>query len=123
MRDGSAEMSQNRCEMTAQEAIDEIHRVAGRRMELYRTLDRLETELKDGGGLPEAFRGFSDRPQEIARRSRHAELAQEIQALRARLDELRHSVPFERIAEIDHYWNIEHTTSHSLLRDMGTTPP
>jgi predicted LPLAT superfamily acyltransferase len=109
--------------MTAQEAIDEIHSVAARRKALYRTLDVLETELKDGGGLPAAFRGFSDRPQEVARRTRHAELAQEIQALRARLDELRQSVPFERIAEIDHYWNIEHTTSHSLLRDMGNNPP
>jgi hypothetical protein len=109
--------------MTAQEAIDEIHDVAARRMELYRTLDLLETELIDGGGLPPAFRGFADRPQEVARRTRHAELAQEIQALRARLDELRQFVPFERIAEIDHYWDIAHTTSHSLLREMGSTPP
>jgi len=37
----------------------------------------------DGGGLPEAFRGFAHRPQELARRGRHAELAEEIQALRA----------------------------------------
>ena len=109
--------------MTAQEAIDEIHSVAARRMEAYRTLDVLERELVDGGGLPAAFRGFSDRPQELARRARHAELAQEIQALRAQLDTLRQSVPFERIAEIDHYWDIEHTTSHSLLREMGRTPP
>jgi hypothetical protein len=109
--------------MTVQETIDEIHRVAARRMELYRTLDLLETELTDGAGLPPAFRGFSDRPQEVARRTRHAELAQEIQALRVRLDQLRQSVPFERISEIDRYWDIAHTTSHSLLRDMGNTPP
>jgi hypothetical protein len=109
--------------MTAQEAIDEIHRVALRRMEAYRTLDVLETELMDGGGLPAAFRGFANRPQELARRDRHAELAQEIQALRVRLNQLREHVPFERIAEIDHYWDIEHTTSHSLLREMGKTPP
>ena len=109
--------------MTAQEAVDEIHRVAARRIEAYRTLDVLETALTDGGGLPEAFRGFADRPQELARRNRHAELAEEIQGLRTRLDQLRHSVPFERVAEIDHYWNIEHTTSHSLLREMGLTPP
>ena len=92
-------------------------------MEAYRTLDVLERGLTDGSGLPEAFRGFADRPQELARRARYAELAQEIQALRARLDELRQSVPFDRIAEIDRYWDIEHTTSHSLLRDMGRTPP
>ena len=109
--------------MTAQEAIDEIHGVAARRIEAYRTLDVLERELSDGGGLPPAFRGFADRPQELARRDRHRELAQEIQALRTRLDTLRQSVPFERVAEIDHYWDIEHTTSHSLLRDMGRTPP
>ena len=109
--------------MTAQEAIDEIHSVAARRIEAYRTLDVLERELSDGGGLPPAFRGFADRPQELARRDRHRELAQEIQALRTRLDTLRQSVPFERVAEIDHYWDIEHTTSHSLLRDMGRTPP
>ena len=109
--------------MTAQEAIDEIHAVAARRVEAYRTLDVLERELLSGGGLPEAFRGFADRPQEIARRDRHAELAQEIQAFRAQLDMLRQSVPFERIAEIDRYWDIEHTTSHSLLREMGKTPP
>ena len=108
---------------TAQEAIDEIHRVAARRMEAYRTLDVLEQELSDGGGLPAAFRGFADRPQELARRDRHRELALEIQALRAHLDQLRQSVPFERVAEIDHYWDIEHTTSHSLLREMGRTPP
>ena len=109
--------------MTAQEAIDEIHSVAAHRIEAYRTLDVLERELSDGGGLPPAFRGFADRPQELARRDRHRELAQEIQALRTRLDTLRQSVPFERVAEIDHYWDIEHTTSHSLLRDMGRTPP
>lgn len=109
--------------MTAQEAIDEIHRVAARRIEAYRTLDVLEKELLDGGGLPEAFRGFADRPQELARRARHAELVQEIQALRSRLDQLRQSVPFERVAEIDRYWTIEHTTSYSLLRDMDRTPP
>ena len=109
--------------MTAQEAIDEIHRVAARRIEAYRTLDVLERELLDGGGLPEAFRGFADRPQELARRDRHGELAQEIQALRTHLDRLRQSVPFERVAEIDHYWDIEHTTSHSLLREMDRTPP
>ena len=50
------------------------------------------------GGLP----GLRPSPQELARRDRHAELAQEIQALRARLNELRQSVPFERVAEIDH---------------------
>ena len=109
--------------MTAQEAVDEIHRLAAERMALYRTLDVLERELMDGGGLPPAFRGFADRPQEIARRDRHAELAQEIQALRARMDRLRQSVPIERLAEIDHYWDIEHTTSHSQLREMGRTPP
>ena len=109
--------------MTPQEAIDEIHSVAARRIEAYRTLDVLERELLDGGGLPPAFRGFADRPQELARRDRHRELALEIQALRTHLDTLRQSVPFERIAEIDHYWDIEHTTSHSLLRDMGRTPP
>jgi len=109
--------------MTAQEAIDEIHSVAARRIEAYHTLDVLERELSDGGGLPPAFRGFADRPQELARRDRHRELAQEIQALRTHLDKLRQSVPFERVAEIDHYWDIEHTTSHSLLRDMGRTPP
>jgi len=109
--------------MTAQEAIDEIHSVAARRIEAYRTLDVLERELLSGGGLPEAFRGFADRPQELARRDRHAELAQDIQALRADLDKLRQSVPFERITEIDRYWDIEHTTSHSLLREMGRTPP
>ena len=109
--------------MTSQEAIDEIHIVAARRMEAYRTLDVLERELLSGGGLPEAFRGFADRPQELARRARHAELALEIQALRAYLDKLRQSVPFEHVAEIDRYWDIEHTTSHSLLREMGKTPP
>ena len=92
-------------------------------MEAYRTLDVLERELLNGGGLPAAFRGFADRPQELARRDRHAELAQEILAHRVHLDTLRQAVPFERIAEIDHYWDIEHTTSHSLLREMGKTPP
>src|ERR1044071_951994 len=101
--------------MTAQEAIDEIHGVAARRMEAYRTLDVLERGLTDGSGLPAAFGGFADRPQELARRARYADLAQEIQPLRARLDELRQSVPFDRIAEIDRYWDIEHTTRHSLL--------
>jgi hypothetical protein len=109
--------------MTAQEAIDEIHTVAARRMEAYRILDVLERELLSGGGLPEAFRGFADRPQEIARRDRHAELVREIHAFRAQLDTLRQNVPFERIAEIDRYWDIDHTTSHSLLREMGKTPP
>ena len=109
--------------MTAQEAIDEIHSVATRRLEAYRTLDVLERGLMDGGGLPAAFRGFAHRPQELARRDRHAELTEEIQALRARLNQLRENVPFDRIAEIDHYWDIEHTTSHSLLREMGKTPP
>jgi hypothetical protein len=109
--------------MTAQEAIDEIHSVAARRMEAYRTLDILERELLDRGGLPEAFRGFADRPQELARRERHAELAREILALRAHLDTLRQSVPFDLIEQIDRYWDIEHTTSHSLLREMGRTPP
>jgi predicted LPLAT superfamily acyltransferase len=109
--------------MTAQESIDEIHSVAARRLALYRTLDRLETELTTGGDLPAAFRGFADRPQEVARRTRHAEIVEEIQALRARLEQLRQNVPFERIAEIDHYWDIAHTTSHSLLREMGVPPP
>ncbi len=109
--------------MTPREAIDEIHRVGARRLEAYRTLDVLEKELMDGGGLPPAFRGFADRPQELARRARHAELAQEIQALRSHLDRLRRSVPVESFAEIDHYWDIEHTTSHSQLREMGRTPP
>lgn len=109
--------------MTAQEAIDEIHRVAARRLELYRTLDVLERELTEGGGLPPAFRGFADRPQEMARRDRHAELALEIQALRVDMEKLRQHVPMERIGEIDRYWNIEHTTSHSQLREMGKTPP
>lgn len=109
--------------MTSQEAIDEIHRVARHRAEAYRTLDVLERELIEGGGLPEAFRGFADRPQEMARRARHAELAQEIQGLRAEMDRLRQSVPIERQSEIDHYWDVEHTTSHSLLREMGRTPP
>ena len=27
------------------------------------------------------------------------------------MDTLRQSVPFERVAEIDRYWDIEHTTS------------
>jgi hypothetical protein len=117
--------AQNRSKgtMTAQEAIDEIHALAARRLEAYRTLDLLERELMDGGGLPAAFRGFADRPQELARRARHAELALEIQALRVQMDTLRQSVPFERVAEIDRYWDIEHTTSHSLLRDMSRTPP
>jgi hypothetical protein len=109
--------------MTAEEAIAEIHSVAARRIEAYRTLDVLERELMDGGGLPAAFRGFADRPQELARRDRHRELALEIQTLRALLEKLRQSVPFERVAEIDHYWDVEHTTSHSLLREMGRTPP
>jgi hypothetical protein len=108
--------------MTADEAIAEIHSVAARRIEAYRTLDVLERGLLDGDGLPAAFRGFADRPQELARRDRHAELAQEIQRLRVHLDTLRQSVPFERITEIDHYWDIDHTTSHSLLREMGRTP-
>jgi hypothetical protein len=109
--------------MTAQEAIEEIHAVAARRMEAYRTLDVLERELVDGGGLPEAFRGFADRPQEQARRSRHAEIVAELQGLRARLDQLRQNVPFERVSEIDRYWDIEHTTSHSVLREMGRPTP
>jgi len=109
--------------MTPQEAIGEIHRVAARRLEAYRTLDVLERELMEGGGLPPAFRGFAERPQEIARRARHAELAQEIQTLRAEMDRLRQRVPVESRSEIDHYWDIEHTTSHSQLREMGRTPP
>jgi hypothetical protein len=109
--------------MTGREAIDEIHRIAARRREAYRTLDVLERELADGGGLPPAFRGFADRPQEMARRDRHAELAQEIQALRTDMDRLRQAVPVESRTEIDHYWDIEHTTSHSQLREMGRTPP
>jgi hypothetical protein len=109
--------------MTAQEAIDAIHGVAAQRRDLYRTLDILERELLDGGGLPPAFRGFANRPQETSRRDRHGEIAQEIQALRARMDKLRQSVPVERFVEIDHYWDIEHTTSHSQLREMGRTPP
>lgn len=109
--------------MTAQDAIDEIHRVAARRLELYRTLDVLERQLMDGGGLPAAFRGFADRPQEMARRDRHAELVQEIQGLRVEMETLRRHVPMERVAEIDRYWDIEHTTSHSQLREMGKTPP
>jgi hypothetical protein len=109
--------------MTAQEAIDHIHRVAAQRRDLYRTLDVLERELLDGGGLPAAFRGFANRPQDIARRDRHAELAQEIHALRVRMDKLRQGVPIDRLSEIDHYWDIEHTTSHSQLREMGRTPP
>ncbi len=117
------DIAQNRLRMTGQEAIDEIHNVAARRMEAYRTLDVLEREFSDAGGLPAAFRGFADRPQELARRDRHAELAEEIQALRADLDRLRQNVPFDRIAEIDHYWDIEHTTSHSLLREMGRANP
>jgi hypothetical protein len=39
------------------------------------------------------------------------------------LNQLRENVPFKRIAEIDHYWDIEHTTSHWLLREMGKMPP
>ena len=109
--------------MTAQDAIDQIHSIAAQRMDLYRTLDVLERGLLDGGGLPPAFRGFADRPQEMARRDRHAELAQEIQALRVQMDRLRQSVPIDRQSEIDHYWDIEHTTSHSQLREMGMTPP
>ena len=108
--------------MTAQEALGEIHRLAAQRAELYRTLDVLERGLMGGGGLPEAFRGFADRPQEIARRDRHAELSQEIQALRAAMDKLRQSVPVESRREIDHYWDVDHTTSHSQLREMGRTP-
>jgi hypothetical protein len=83
----------------------------------------MEVGLLDGGGWPQAFRGFANRPQEMARRDRHGELAQEIQALRARMDKLRQSVPVERFAEIDHYWDIEHTTSHSQWREMGRIPP
>ena len=109
--------------MTPQEAIDEIHTVARQRAEAYRTLDVLEQELLNGGGLPEAFRGFADRPQEMARRARHAELAPEIQSLRERMDKLRQGVPIERLPEIDHYWDVEHTTSHSLLREMDRTAP
>ena len=109
--------------MTAQEAIDDIHRVARRRLEAFRTLDILERELADGGGLPEAFRGFADRPQEIARRERHAELAREIQSLHTEMDRLRLAVPPARHDEINHYWDIDHTTSHSQLREMGRTPP
>jgi hypothetical protein len=109
--------------MTAEDAIAEIHEVAARRVAAYRTLDVLERAIVDGSGLPEAFRGFADRPQEQARRDRHAELAEEIQGLRTRLDQLRQHVPLERLSEIDHYWDVEHTTSHSLLRDMGRTPP
>ena len=110
-------------EVTAEEAIEEIHRIGARRMDAYRKLDVLENGLMNGGGLPEMFRGFADRPQERARRDRYAEVAQEIQAMRARLEDLRQRVPFDRIAEIDRYWDIEHTTSHSLLREMGRTPP
>ena len=109
--------------MTPQEAIDEIHRIARDRAQAYRTLDVLEQELMDGGGLPAAFRGFADRPQEMARRARHAEIAQEIQRLREAMDGVRASVPREGLSEVDHYWDIEHTTSHSLLREMGRTPP
>lgn len=109
--------------MSPEEALDEIHRIAARRIDAFQTLDVLERELLDGGGLPEGFRGFADRPQEIARRERHAELAREIQALHTEMDRLRLRVPPERHAEINRYWDIDHTTSHSQLRDMGRTPP
>jgi hypothetical protein len=39
------------------------------------------------------------------------------------MDKLRQSLPIEARAEIDHYWNVEYTTSHSQLREMGRTPP
>jgi hypothetical protein len=107
--------------VTAQEALDEIHRLAARRREAYRALDVLERQLEDG--LPAAFRGFGDRPQELARRARHAELAREIQDLRVQMERLRVNVPLDRIAEIERYWDVDHTTSHSELRDMGRTPP
>lgn len=109
--------------MTAQEALDDIHRLAARRLEAYRTLDVLEQQLRDGGGLPPAFRGFGDRPQEQARRTRHAELAREIQDLRVQMEQLRVSVPLDRLPEIERYWDVDHTTSHSQLREMGRTPP
>ena len=109
--------------MTAQEALDEIHRLAALRREAYRALDVLERQLQDGGGLPPAFRGFADRPQEHARRERYAELAREIQDLRVQMERLRVNVPLDRIAEIERYWDVDHTTSHSQLRDMGRTPP
>ena len=86
-------------------------------------LDVLERQLEDGGGLPPAFRGFGDRPQETARRERHAELANEIQDLRTQMERLRVNVPLDRIAEVEHYWDVDHTTSHAQLRDMGRTPP
>lgn len=109
--------------MTAQEALDEIHRLAALRREAYRALDVLERQLQDGGGLPPAFRGFADRPQEQARRERHGELAREIQDLRVQMERLRVNVPLDRIAEVERYWDVDHTTSHSQLRDMGRTPP
>ena len=110
--------------MTAQEAIDEIHSVAARRIEAYHTLDVLERELSDGGGLPPAFRGLRRSPAG-ARETRppSRSLHWRFRLFVSHLDKLRQSVPFERVAEIDHYWDIEHTTSHSLLRDMGRTPP
>jgi hypothetical protein len=106
-----------------QEALDEIHRLAARRRQAYHALDVLERRLQDGGGLPPAFRGFGDRPQEQARRERHAELAREIQELRVQMERLRVNVPLDRIAEIERYRDVEHTTSHAELRDMGRTPP
>ena len=109
--------------MAAQDALDEIHRLAARRRQAYRMLDELERQLQDGGGLPPAFRGFGDRPQEMARRERHAELAREIQELRVEMERLRVNVPLDRIAEVEHYWDVAHTTSHSQLREMGRTPP
>jgi hypothetical protein len=109
--------------MTAEEALDDIHRIAARRRDAYRTLDALERQLEDGGGLPPAFRGFGDRPQELARRERHAELAREIQDMRVQMETLRLRVPLARLAEIERYWDIHHTTSYSELRAMGMTPP
>jgi hypothetical protein len=109
--------------MTPGEALDEIHRLAARRKEAYRALDVLERQLEGGGGLPPAFRGFGDRPQEMARRERHAELVREIQDLRVQMERLRVNVPLDRVAEIERYWDVDHTASHSQLRDMGRTPP
>jgi hypothetical protein len=109
--------------VTPQDALDEIHRLAARRRQAYRALDVLERQLEDGGGLPPAFRGFGDRPQEQARRARHAELAREIQDLRVQMEQLRVNVPLDRIAEVERYWDVDHTTSHSQLRDMGRIPP
>ncbi len=109
--------------MTADEAIAGIHDVAARRMEAYRHARR--PRACDRGRRRSCPAPFAASP--IAPRSRRDAIgtpsSPTIQNLRTRLDQLRQQAPFERFSEIDHYWDVEHTTSHSLLRDMGRTPP